>query len=187
MPKHIDSSSGGLTPRSGKPHSNVPPEHPELSRRGFLDTALLAAAAAWLVPCPRLRADDGIVGVIKNAAATGAITVQPLRGNVSVILGSGGNIAVLSGPDGKLLVDAGIAVSQRKITDALASRLGLGPERVVSTIADTGNSSAGTIPYALSVAHEEGRVKDGSIVLMSGFGAGMTWASAVVRWSGGPS
>ena len=62
--------------------------------------------------------------------------------------------------------------ANQRITDALASRLGLGPERVVSTIADTGNSSAGTIPYALSVAHDEGRLHDGAIVLMSGFGAG---------------
>ena len=47
-----------------------------------------------------------------NAAAKAKITVQPLRRNITVLKGSGGNIAVLTGPDGKLLVDTGFAVSQ---------------------------------------------------------------------------
>jgi len=73
--------------------------------------------------------------------------------------------------------------ANQRITDAIASRLGLHEDRVVSTLRDTGNSSAGTIPYALSVAADEGRLHDGSVVLMSGFGAGMTWATAIFRWS----
>jgi 3-oxoacyl-[acyl-carrier-protein] synthase-3 len=73
--------------------------------------------------------------------------------------------------------------ANQRITDALAHRLGLSDDRVVSTIANTGNSSAGTIPFALSVAAADGRLHDGSLVLLSGFGAGMTWASAVLRWS----
>src|SRR5262249_43963461 len=48
------------------------------------------------------------------------ITAQPLRGGITVLIGSGGNIAVLAGPDGKLLVDAGFPASRQKITDALA-------------------------------------------------------------------
>jgi 3-oxoacyl-[acyl-carrier-protein] synthase-3 len=75
--------------------------------------------------------------------------------------------------------------ANQRITDALAVRLGLAPEQVVSTIDRTGNSSAGTIPYALSVAQEDGRLHDGAIVVLSGFGAGMTWATAVLRWSSG--
>ena len=42
--------------------------------------------------------------------------------------------------------------------------------------------SAATVPYALAVAADEGRLRDGSVVLMSGFGAGMTWATALYRW-----
>jgi 3-oxoacyl-[acyl-carrier-protein] synthase-3 len=75
--------------------------------------------------------------------------------------------------------------ANQRITDAMASRLGLGPDRVVSTIATTGNSSAATIPHALAVADGEARLHDGDIVVVSGFGAGMTWATAVVRWSSG--
>jgi 3-oxoacyl-[acyl-carrier-protein] synthase-3 len=73
--------------------------------------------------------------------------------------------------------------ANQRITDAIASRLGLQEDRVVSTLADTGNSSAGTIPYALAVAADDGRIRDGAVVLMSGFGAGMTWATALFRWS----
>ena len=46
----------------------------------------------------------------------------------------------------------------------------------------TGNTSAASIPLALSEAADAGRLKDGDLVLFSGFGAGMTWASAIVRW-----
>ena len=73
--------------------------------------------------------------------------------------------------------------ANQRITDAIASRLGLEPERVVSTIARTGNSSAASIPYALAVAAADGRLHAGDIVLLSGFGAGMTWASSVIRWA----
>ena len=48
----------------------------------------------------------------------------------------------------------------------------------------TGNTSSGSIPLALDDAVDDGRVKPGDLVLLVGFGAGMTWASAVVRWDG---
>jgi len=61
------------------------------------------------------------VVIIRNAAATATIKVTKLRGNVSVLEGSGGNISVLAGRDGKVLVDAGITASRPQITEALAS------------------------------------------------------------------
>jgi glyoxylase-like metal-dependent hydrolase (beta-lactamase superfamily II) len=92
-----------------------------ISRRRFVAVAGAAAAAAWLMPRRLMAAEDGIVEGIKKAAGTNKITVQALRGNISAVLGSGGNIAVLPGPDGKLLIDAGIGVSRPGITEALAS------------------------------------------------------------------
>lgn len=73
--------------------------------------------------------------------------------------------------------------ANQRITDAVAARLGLADHTVVTTIADTGNTSAATIPAALAQAADDGRLTDGSIVLLSGFGAGMTWATAVLRWT----
>lgn len=75
--------------------------------------------------------------------------------------------------------------ANQRITDAIASRLGLAEHTVVSTIAETANTSAATIPAAISVAADDGRLRDGHRLLLSGFGAGMTWATAVVRWDSG--
>ena len=63
----------------------------------------------------------GIVDLARREAARAEITIESLRGGISLLVGSGGNIAVLSGRDGKLLVDAGMAVSRPRISAALAS------------------------------------------------------------------
>lgn len=91
------------------------------SRRDFLELAGLSAGAVLLAR-QRLFADEqGIVPTMVNAAAKAKITVQRLRRNISVLEGSGGNIAVLTGKDGKLLVEAGFAVSRPAIAHALTS------------------------------------------------------------------
>jgi 3-oxoacyl-[acyl-carrier-protein] synthase III len=69
-----------------------------------------------------------------------------------------------------------------RIIDSAASRLGIAKERTIVNIERYGNTSAASIPLALVEAADDGRVRDGDLVLMSGFGAGMTWASALVRW-----
>jgi 3-oxoacyl-[acyl-carrier-protein] synthase III len=69
-----------------------------------------------------------------------------------------------------------------RIMDAAASRLGLSKDRVASVIDRTGNTSSASIPLALVDAAESGRLQDGDLILLAGFGAGMTWASAVWRW-----
>ncbi len=69
-----------------------------------------------------------------------------------------------------------------RITRALGERLELPPERVVDCIETLGNASAATIPVALDVAGRERRLKPGSRVLLSAFGAGFTWGGGVVEW-----
>jgi glyoxylase-like metal-dependent hydrolase (beta-lactamase superfamily II) len=63
----------------------------------------------------------GLVGGAFKVAATAEVTVQKLRRNISVLLGAGGNIAVLTGPDGKVLVDAEIITARPNVAKALAS------------------------------------------------------------------
>jgi 3-oxoacyl-[acyl-carrier-protein] synthase-3 len=70
-----------------------------------------------------------------------------------------------------------------RIIDAACQRLGIPLERTATNIDRYGNTSAASIPLALAEALEEGRVADGDLVLLVGFGAGMTAASAVLRWS----
>jgi 3-oxoacyl-[acyl-carrier-protein] synthase-3 len=69
-----------------------------------------------------------------------------------------------------------------RITRALGERLHLSPERVVDCIETVGNASAATLPVALDVAGREGRLKPGSRVLLSAFGAGFTWGGGVIEW-----
>jgi len=71
-----------------------------------------------------------------------------------------------------------------RIMEAAAHRLGLPSERIASVIERTGNTSSASIPLALIDALEHGRVNNGDHLLLAGFGAGMTWASAVWRWQG---
>jgi 3-oxoacyl-[acyl-carrier-protein] synthase-3 len=71
-----------------------------------------------------------------------------------------------------------------RIITAARERLGIPEERCVVTIDRYGNTSSASVPLALADALETGIVKPGARVLMSGFGGGMTWASAVLRWGG---
>jgi glyoxylase-like metal-dependent hydrolase (beta-lactamase superfamily II) len=92
----------------------------------------LAATAALLASRGLFAAADavvarGLVEKARNEAASATITVQRLRGNVSLLMGAGGNIAVLPGRDGKLLIDAGFAGARSKIADALA---GISPDPI---------------------------------------------------------
>jgi 3-oxoacyl-[acyl-carrier-protein] synthase-3 len=70
-----------------------------------------------------------------------------------------------------------------RIIDSACQRLGIPIERTATNIDRYGNTSAASIPLALAEALEEGRVAHGDLVLLVGFGAGMTAASAVLRWS----
>src|SRR5215467_4959009 len=96
-----------------------------LSRRQFLASTSLASAIGLLAPHLILAGTEvvsapGLVEKARKDAANATITVKRLRSNVSVLMGAGGNIAVLPGRDGKLLVDAGFAGAKPKIADALA-------------------------------------------------------------------
>ncbi|MCS3927056.1 glyoxylase-like metal-dependent hydrolase (beta-lactamase superfamily II) [Bradyrhizobium elkanii] len=105
-----------------------------MSRRGFCLCcvgATFAATAGWLSPRQAYAEARGLVSLIKDSAATSPITTYKLRNNISVLEGSGGNIAVLTGPDGKLLVDAGIGVSRPQLSKALTD---LGSEPIAHLI-----------------------------------------------------
>jgi 3-oxoacyl-[acyl-carrier-protein] synthase-3 len=69
-----------------------------------------------------------------------------------------------------------------RIIDATARRLGLESARVFVNIGSYGNTSAATIPVALTEALEQGRVKPGDNIVLAAFGAGLSWGAAVVRW-----
>src|SRR5712671_1085026 len=91
-----------------------------ISRRLFA-MAGLSAGATLLARRSLFAHEEGIVPTMVNAAAKAKISIQPIRRNITILEGSGCNIAVLTGRDGKLLVDAGFAVSRPAISSALTS------------------------------------------------------------------
>ncbi|MEE3233594.1 MAG: beta-ketoacyl-ACP synthase III [Candidatus Latescibacterota bacterium] len=87
----------------------------------------------------------------------------------------------LSGEDLKLFIPH---QANLRIIDAAAERLKLPPEKVLVNIDRYANTTAATIPIALSQACDEKRLQAGDLVLMTGVGAGLTWGSALYRWGG---
>ncbi|MCB1184154.1 ketoacyl-ACP synthase III [bacterium] len=72
--------------------------------------------------------------------------------------------------------------ANQRITDAVAARLGFGPEKVYANIARYGNTTAASIPIALAEAVAEGRVREGDLVVLVAFGSGFTWGANLLRW-----
>jgi 3-oxoacyl-[acyl-carrier-protein] synthase-3 len=72
--------------------------------------------------------------------------------------------------------------ANKRIIDGSAHKLGIAPEKIVSTVDRHGNTSAASIPLALDEAVKDGRIKPGHLVLLEAMGGGFTWASALIRW-----
>jgi 3-oxoacyl-[acyl-carrier-protein] synthase-3 len=93
----------------------------------------------------------------------------------------------------RALAQAGVSVDElalfvphqanTRIISSAAAKLGIDADRTVDILATTGNTSAASIPMALAEAADAGRVAAGDPVLVIGFGAGMSWASAVIEWA----
>jgi len=87
---------------------------------------------------------------------------------------------------GKTIDDVDVYVPHQanvRIIDHAVRKLGVAPEKVVVNVDRYGNTSSGSIPLALADAREEGRLRDGELVLMTGMGAGLTWGSALIEWT----
>jgi 3-oxoacyl-[acyl-carrier-protein] synthase-3 len=77
--------------------------------------------------------------------------------------------------------------ANKRIIDYAADKLGVPSEKTVVNVERFGNTSSGSIPLALADAREEGRLRDGALILMTGMGAGLTWGSALLEWTNGGS
>lgn len=116
--------------------------------------------------------------VMDGHATFGAAVTELAQGALDACAASGDTLA-----DIDLFV---FHQANARILTAVADRLGLDPEKVVNAIADVGNLSAASIPVALAHARDAGHLHRGDRVLCGAFGAGLTWGSVVLTWSGAP-
>src|SRR5262249_34997654 len=91
-----------------------------ISRRSFLASTTAATTVALMAPRQLYAQNDGLVQTARKTAAAATVTDQKLRGNISVLMGAAGNIAVLPWRDRKLLIDAGFHRARPNVTAALA-------------------------------------------------------------------
>jgi 3-oxoacyl-[acyl-carrier-protein] synthase-3 len=72
--------------------------------------------------------------------------------------------------------------ANKRIIDGAGNKLGLPPEKVVTTVDIHANTSAASVPLALSVAVADGRIKRGDLVMLEAMGGGFTWGASLIRW-----
>jgi len=72
--------------------------------------------------------------------------------------------------------------ANKRIIDDSARKLGIPPEKIILTVDRHGNTSAASIPLALSVAVADGRIKRGDLLLLEAMGGGFTWGATLLRW-----
>jgi glyoxylase-like metal-dependent hydrolase (beta-lactamase superfamily II) len=93
----------------------------DISRRRFIASTGLAMTAVCLMPHRLFGEEKSLVIAARKSGEAAKLTLQALRGNLSALIGAGGNIAVLPGHEGKLIIDAGYLTARDKIADALTS------------------------------------------------------------------
>jgi 3-oxoacyl-[acyl-carrier-protein] synthase-3 len=89
---------------------------------------------------------------------------------------------------GKTVEDVDVYVphqANKRIIDYAVDKLGISSEKTIVNVDRFGNTSSGSIPLALADARADGRLRDGTLVLLTGMGAGLTWGSALVEWTNG--
>jgi 3-oxoacyl-[acyl-carrier-protein] synthase-3 len=72
--------------------------------------------------------------------------------------------------------------ANKRILEGMSKRLNIPTERVIMTVNDHGNTSAASIPLAMSVAVNDNRIKNGDLVVIGAIGGGLAWGTAVIRW-----
>ena len=125
-------------------------------------------------PPSQTALDHGDHYIRMNGREVFKFATRTLARSVTEVIGRSG----LSAGDIDLLIPH---QANERIIEVAAKQLGLPPEKVFVNIAQYGNTSAASIPIALCEALDEGRCKEGDTIVLVGFGAGLTWATAVVQ------
>jgi 3-oxoacyl-[acyl-carrier-protein] synthase III len=184
----------------------------DLSTRGRDVSVIFGDGAGAVVVSPETREGKGILSThlhsqgefadelaVKNPGSSGheRLTVEMIQNAEIYPQMNGSNVfkhAVTRMPEaimealeanGKDKEDIDLIIPHQanaRITEFVAKKFGFGPEKIVSNIHKYGNTTAASIPIALAEAWEEGRIKEGSLVCLTAFGSGFTWASALIQY-----
>jgi 3-oxoacyl-[acyl-carrier-protein] synthase-3 len=169
-------------------------------------TLVLFGDGAGAVVLERVE-QPGFLGFELGADGGGGIHLSlPGSGSRRVDDASGNGFVHMNGPEvfkfaTRVLVSSAEAVLERcgvavedvdvyvphqanvRILDHAAQKLGIPRDRMVVNVDRYGNTSSGSIPLALADAQQDGRLKKGDLVLMTGMGAGLTWGSGLMEWT----
>jgi len=129
---------------------------------------------------------DGSLRHILHADTGGTIEMdgpEVFRSAVRVMVASGAAALAHAGVHADEVALFVPHQANARIITSAGAKLGIDPERTVNILGTTGNTSAASIPMALAEAADAGRLAAGDLVLVIGFGAGMSWASAVIEWA----
>jgi 3-oxoacyl-[acyl-carrier-protein] synthase III len=174
------------------------------------NTCILFGDGAGALVLGEVEAPYGILGAFMGADGTGGellkfpaggtrmpATEETVKQNMHSVHMEGNEVfkfavRVMGEAASKALLDAGLTESDidwliphqanMRIIQSAAKRLKMPLEKVVINLDKYGNTSSASIPLALEEAVRDGRIKKGDLVLMVGFGAGLTWASIALRW-----
>ena len=153
------------------------PQHGDRSDRGILST--------------RLRSDGRFEDLLYvDGGPSSTKTTGHLRMNGREVFRHA--VQKISGVIEETLVETGYAADEidwyvphqanKRILDGIARKLGVDPAKIIITLDHHGNTSAASIPLALNEAWEDGRIKEGHLVLMEAMGGGLTWGAVLARW-----
>ncbi len=138
----------------------------------------------------RLRSDGSLANLlyVDGGVATGNVGHVRMNGR-EVFRHAVRNLAAISE---EVMQEAGIGVDQVdwlvphqaniRIIQSAAKAVGMPNEKIVTTIAEHGNTSAASVPLALSTAVHDGRIRRGDLILTEAMGGGLTWGAALLRW-----
>ena len=160
------------------------------------NTCVLFGDGAGAVVLSEVSADKGILSFELGADGSGGdhLFIDSKTGKIAMNGREVFKFAVRQMPESSLNVVEKAGLSKEdvdfliphqaniRIIDAARERLGLAKEKVSTTVKKHGNTSAASIPLALFTELEKGLINDGDIVVMVGFGGGLTWGSVCLRW-----
>lgn len=153
--------------------------------RGIISAKILSdGAQAWMLNIPGGGTKHGT----SHESIDERLHFIKMRGNELFKVA----VRAMSDISKQVLDESGIAPGEidlfiphqanQRITDAVADRLNVASEKIYANIARVGNTSSASIPIALDECVREGRLKEGDVVMMSAFGAGVTSGSAIMKW-----